>query len=122
MGEKRDPASGASLDGTPDPCPSHVEKIMTISRAEFEASLSAFAPEAIPHSDGRWIVSHRSLDGTALATRPVCISWSALEAVRLGGLLALPSARITLDLQGLSAGEREDFLRRFEIAFQRGGG
>lgn len=91
-----------------------VEKTMTLSRAEFDKSLAAFLgrptnPVAttfdIPAGEGR-----------------VLLTYEPLPAVRLGGLLELPRARIALELSGLTPTQRQQFLERFDIAFQRGGG
>lgn len=38
------------------------------------------------------------------------------------GSLQLPRLQVTLDLAGFPERERSEFLRRFDLAFQRGGG
>ncbi len=45
-----------------------------------------------------------------------------LEKRRLGGLILLPQARVTLVLATVPESARAAFLRSFDIAFQRGGG
>jgi hypothetical protein len=47
-----------------------------------------------------------------------------LGPVRLRSLgsLALPQTRVRVRFEGFSQKEREEFLRRFDLAFQRGGG
>ena len=44
------------------------------------------------------------------------------EAKRKLGALVLPQLDITFHFEGLTAKEIESFLRRFDLAFQRGGG
>lgn len=44
------------------------------------------------------------------------------ESVRRIASLVLPLTPVTLEFVGLSMDERAEFLRRFDIAFQRGGG
>jgi hypothetical protein len=89
-----------------------LEKLMALTPAEFAGSLAVLHPAwdgaipvAIPSGSGR-----------------VSIHFEALPSVRLGGLLELPRARVTLSLEGVSLADRAAFLRRFDMAFQRGGG
>jgi hypothetical protein len=95
----------------PGPC-ERVEKLMTLSRAEFAMSVAALAPEGCGANPAR----------VPLGSGWVCICYEALPGVRLGGLLELPRARVIIEFDKASAAEREEFLRRFDIAFQRGGG
>ncbi len=94
-----------------------IEKTMSLSHEEFANSMEQFAgPQA-----GR-----QARNGAAVAVEQAGvraqISYEPLEGVRLGGLLALPRAKVTVSLdEGPEATQRE-FLRRFDIAFQRGGG
>ncbi|HEX4894388.1 MAG TPA: hypothetical protein VFV47_13975 [Hyphomicrobiaceae bacterium] len=87
---------------------------MSITREDFERSLALFAPGVQLDADGRAVVATDSGSARLL--------FEGLGKRRLGGLLSMPQARITLDLSGLPEPEREPFLRRFDIAFQRGGG
>lgn len=89
-------------------------KLMTITRAEFERSLAALTPGAVLDHDG-WATI--AADGGAARIR-----FEELPRRRIGGLIALPQARVTIDLAGLPDAERSGFLRRFDVAFQRGGG
>ena len=91
-----------------------VEKLMTLTRAEFIASLAGLDPSARLGNDDTAVVC---LDGTSAR-----LSFEALPQRRLGGLLSLPQARITIDLTGLTEPQRVAIVRRFDIAFQRGGG
>lgn len=91
-----------------------VEKLMTLSRAEFEKSLSIFLGR--PCAPG----TESALE--PLSTGSVEIRYEALPGVRLGGLLELPRALVRLTFEDIPEAEREAYLRRFDIAFQRGGG
>jgi hypothetical protein len=89
-----------------------VEKVMTLSWAEFAKSMAALAPESLCANPVK----------VSLGSGWVSIRYEALSAVCLGGLLKLPRARLIIEFHKVSAAEREEFLRRFHIAFQRGGG
>lgn len=52
----------------------------------------------------------------------VVIRYEPLPGVRLGGLLELPRANVTLAYQGVAAEDQDAFTHRFEMTFQRGGG
>lgn len=91
-----------------------LSKTMSLSEDEFAQSLSIFL--------GRpWGAGERSVTIAVGAGRAE-ISYAELPGMRLGGLLELPRASVTLTFDGVSAYEREAFIKRFEIAFQRGGG
>ncbi len=88
---------------------------MSLTFADFHRSLNALAPDlelSHGHADVRIPVGKSD----------VRIFYEPLEGATLGGLLALPRARVTLFLEGLDANERDIFLTRFDRAFQRGGG
>jgi hypothetical protein len=89
-----------------------VEKVMTLSRAEFARGVAALAPEGRGANPAR----------VPLGSGWVSIRYEALPGVCLGMLLELPRARVIIEFDKVSAVEREAFLRRFDIAFQRGGG
>jgi len=95
--------------------PGHVEKLMAMTLAEFHRSLKTLVPGISLQSD-QTLISFET-DG-----KPVSIEFVAREGVTLGGLLALPRARVTIELERLDREERERFLARFDRAFQRGGG
>lgn len=93
-----------------------VEKTMTLSPTEFAKSLSALAG-----GDSAITGRHATLDlndqgGSAE------IVYMPLAPRRVGGLLNLPQAKVTITFSGVQPIEAEAFLRRFDIAFQRGGG
>jgi len=52
----------------------------------------------------------------------VTIDMEILPDRKITGLLSLPQANITLTMNGLSKDEQKQFLQRFDISFQRGGG
>jgi len=56
------------------------------------------------------------------ADRGVTITLSPLPARTLGGRLVLERSQVDIDFHGLDPVERESFLKRFDRAFQRGGG
>jgi hypothetical protein len=91
-----------------------IVKTMSISRVELAASLATINPDA-----------HLAADGTAtfrIGEHRVRLHFEALPERRLGGLLAMPQARVTLDMANVPDDARATVLRAFEIAFQRGGG
>lgn len=94
--------------------PAPVEKIMSLGPAEFERSLHVLAPDAKLDANGRVILEH--------PPGQVELTFEPLPSQTLGGLLALPRARITLDFTGLALGDADAFLQKFDRAFQRGGG
>lgn len=94
-----------------------IEKTMTLSAGEFAKSVVAFAGEDVVIADGRATLALGVAGGTAE------IAFTPLPPRRIGGgLLELPQAKVTIRLDGVSANEAETFLRRFDFAFQRGGG
>lgn len=92
----------------------HVEKLMSLSRGEFEKSIAALAGGPVAIADG--VASLTEAGGS------IAIAYHALPPKRLGGLLLLPQARVTLDIEALDEARAVAFLQRFELAFQRGGG
>lgn len=90
-----------------------VEKIMSASRDEFARSLAVLLGVAAAPPTPAVV---------ALGRGSVAIAYDPLPAARLGGLLELPRARVTLSFDGVGVAEEDEFLRRFDVAFQRGGG
>lgn len=92
------------------------EKLMSITAAEFAASLAAFVPGATLDDQGR-------VELTVAGVRGL-ITFETLPNRRLGGLVSMPQARVTLSFPGpgTTPAEARTFIRRFDIAFQRGGG
>ena len=88
---------------------------MSLELSEFHRSLKTLSPD-VPLEDGQRHVIIPADKGQ------VRIVYEPLEKATLGGLLALPRARVTLHLGELAEAERQTFLARFDKAFQRGGG
>lgn len=97
--------------------PRVIEKIMTLSQSEFANSVAAFAGAEAGQ--------------TAAAGEPVIIpvgqasaviTFTKIQGFSFGGLVEMPRARVAIDLSNVPPAEAEQFLRRFDIAFQRGGG
>lgn len=86
---------------------------MALTAAEFVAGL-AHIGGIEKHADAAFAAQ--------LARGVVRITFEALPDARLGGLLHLPRARVTLHFEGVPEASRVEFLRRFDLAFQRGGG
>lgn len=99
----------------PPPSTLLVEKQMTLSTGEFAKSMAAFAGDDVVINDGRATVA---VDGAGVAV----ITYEPLPPRRVGGLLDLPQAKVTITLSGVAPAASDAFLKRFDIAFQRGGG
>lgn len=93
---------------------SKLEKLMSISRTEFELSWASFdtSPPPAPGSPARLPVGSGHVE----------ISFEPRPAVRLGGLLELPRAVVTFVFDGVEPAERARIVDRFDRSFQRGGG
>lgn len=94
--------------------PTPVEKIMSLGSAEFERSLHVLAPTAKLDENGRAVLEH--------PPGQVELTFEPLPSQTLGGLLALPRARITLAYIDLDQSDADAFTLKFDRAFQRGGG
>jgi hypothetical protein len=95
-----------------------VEKLMSISRAEFEAGLKRLTGVAArPNGQDGYVLADISPE-----RRTVCCSFEALPDAVLGDLLQLPRARVRLHLALLSSDARAEFMLLFDRTFQRGGG
>lgn len=91
-----------------------LQKLMSVSRAEFEASWRAFDASP-PPTEG---LPARLMVGEGVAE----ITFEAQAGVRLGGLLELPRAVVSFSFDGVEGQARDVLLVRFDRAFQRGGG
>lgn len=101
---------------TAAPANAPITKIMTLSEGEFAKSMAAFAGADVAIANGRAAVAVNAKGGLAE------IAFAPLPPRRVGGLLELPQAKVTITLTDVPAAEADAFLRRFDIAFQRGGG
>lgn len=70
-------------------------------------------------------------DGDTISTREANISvgqgfvqilYKPLPGVRLGGLLELPRALVSLTYSDVPPADQDKFTKRFDMTFQRGGG
>ena len=96
------------------PSPFANERVMSISVSEFAISIDMLGP----HRDGA--NGSKIFD---LASGRVEITFESLPGVTLGGLLALPRAKIELKFSDtVSPTDRTTFIRLFDTSFQRGGG
>lgn len=89
-----------------------IDKIMSLSPEEFHRSMAVLDPARPPSTVHRFECS----GGV------ITINFVSLPSVRLGDLLALPRARVTLRFDDVAPAARTEFLSRFDLAFQRGGG
>ena len=87
---------------------------MTLSHADFLRLL--------PVAMGKWPYARSGLRfEAALGGRKIMIQLSEQRLIRIGAL-NLPSVVVTLESAGIADREWNDFLNRFDAAFQRGGG
>lgn len=91
-----------------------VEKLMSISRSEFEAAWRTFDASAAPAAG-----APARLPAGAGAVE---IAFEPRSGVRLGGLLELPRAVVIFTFHGVDPEPRDRLIARFDRAFQRGGG
>lgn len=92
-----------------------VTKRMSLSEGEFRTSVAALLPDA-----SAWTGVGPIL--LPVGSGHVALSYDGRPSLRLGGLLELPQADVSLTFDGVSPDERAAFERRFWVAFQRGGG
>lgn len=90
------------------------EKLMSVSRREFEESWRAFDSSSPP--------SAAAPARIAIAGGQVVIRYEPRPPVRLGGLLELPRAVVKFEFEGVEPDAVSALLERFDRAFQRGGG
>ena len=92
-----------------------VEKLMSLTEQEYTASLQRLIGDNVAEEKKAGV-------SVAVGGGVVRIIFEALPMKKLGGLLELPQARVTLCFTNVSKDTRETFLRKFDLAFQRGGG
>ena len=95
------------------PSPFADERVMSISVSEFAASIALTGAHRLK-ADGSVVFD--------IGQGHAEITFEELPGVRLGGLLQLPRAKVCLKFSGVSPEQRTQFLRTFDVAFQRGGG
>ncbi len=106
-----------ALDKDAGAVPDAIEKLMSVSTTEYVKSIEAFAGPVAARTAALGEPVRLEVGGGRAV-----IAYAPQPGVRLGGLLELPRARVSITFEGLTAGERTGFLRAFDIAFQRGGG
>ena len=94
---------------------SQVEKIMSMTLADFHRNLKVLAPERTLESQEKTV--RLDLEGASAEIR-----FQAIESKVYGGRLEIPRARVTLDFDESSPEARQAFLDKFDFAFRRGGG
>jgi hypothetical protein len=94
--------------------PHRVEKVMSLSLIEFQLSIRPLLGAPLP--------SDQSQAYIPLGSGGVAITYEARPGVRFGGLLDLPRALVSLTFDSVPLDEQNAFLKRFDFAFQRGGG
>lgn len=100
-----------------DPHPGEtVDKLMSVTRAEFETGVTRLTGTAPVSSGTVYDLS------PAASGKPVTASFVPQPDAVLGGLVRLPRVQVTLDLRALDSAERADFVLSFDRVFQRGGG
>jgi hypothetical protein len=92
--------------------PDVVEKTMSATPSEFNRSMAVLDASLIP------ALSHTLESNSGR----IVVTYEALPSVKLGTLLALPRARVTVRFLGVPSTHRAQFMSRFDLAFQRGGG
>jgi len=95
--------------------PSQIEKIMSATLGDFQRSIKTLSPDHTLRPDGRSV--RLDEDGYSVEIR-----YEPTGTKTFGTLLVIPQAKITLDFDQANAKARKDFIRRFDFAFQRGGG
>ena len=96
------------------PSPFADERLMSISLSEFAISINMLGPHRAGENNSKFF---------DLPSGPVEITFAPLPGVTLGGLLALPRAKIELKFSDtVSPTDRTAFVRLFDTSFQRGGG
>lgn len=93
-----------------------IVKLMALTEADFLKSLAALDPLAGKSGPER--PATIPIPGGGFAR----IAFAAAPPVTLGRLLALPRATVMISFEDADEHARAAFLRRFDIAFQRGGG
>lgn len=92
-----------------------ITKLMAIAPHEFALGISRLAGHEV--AAGSAVTIPIGMSGGT-----VTVDCEMLPPVTLGGLLALPQARVTLAFDAGSPDERAAFEKRFDLAFRRGGG
>jgi hypothetical protein len=91
-----------------------VEKLMSLTVGEFRHTIVPLVGEPL--------VAGCTEVKIAVGSGTVVVGYDPRPSVRLGGLIDMPRAIVSLTFAGVSAAERSAFLTRFDLTFRRGGG
>jgi hypothetical protein len=91
-----------------------VEKVMSLTLAEFQNSLVPLSGRRLEAGDVMAVVG--------VGAGRAVIEYEARPAVRFGGLLDLPRALVSITFDDVAPDDQTAFIKRFDFAFQRGGG
>ncbi len=133
-----DAGTVADVGAASDAAPRLLIKTMSLSETEFRAGIAALGGEVVAVGDAAatGVVLATAVAGQESVAARIAVAgvgadaeggvvgllYEPLAPRRLGGLLVLPQAKVTLTFSGLDAGGRLAFERRFWVTFQRGGG
>lgn len=117
-----DPIGSRVDEASRDAAAEVVRKIMALSENEFWSGLAALqalrsSTKATSTNVPREVPVRFALDEGCVE-----VLFEPLAERRLGGLLLLPQARVSLTFQATSSAARAGFLGQFWLVFQRGGG
>ncbi len=90
-----------------------IEKAMALTMSEFRSGIAQLTHLDLGENEGKVRIPCGCGD--------VLVSFEQLPNVRLGAL-ELPRAKISFLFTDVEEGPRRDFLRAFDLVFQRGGG
>ncbi len=94
--------------------PERVEKLMGLTLADFQRTIGPLTGAPLPAA--------RTTAEIGVSGGHVVIAYEPRPGLRLSALVEMPLAAVTITFHGLDAPERTAFMRRFDLAFQRGGG
>jgi hypothetical protein len=91
-----------------------VEKLCSMTLREFQSNLAPLL--------GSPLAADRTVAMIPEGAGSVTINFQPRPGLRLSGLLTMPLALITLTFENMPPPDQAAFLKRFDLAFQRGGG
>ena len=94
--------------------PVRIEKLMSLTLREFQYTIAPLTGGALG--------AERTEAEIRVGSGSVVVAYDPRPSVRLGGLIDMPRAIVSLTFHGLSQTERDAFTKRFDFTFQRGGG
>ncbi len=91
-----------------------IEKLMSLTLTEFQATLAPLVGAPLPIDQLQAEIP--------VGEGRVVVAYDRRPSVRLGGLLDMPRAVVSLTFENISEVDQAAFLKRFDLTFQRGGG